>query len=175
MTPYIFHGDKRRSDLDAIQARIDALVSERSDLMSAPRPLTEAREILDREASGHSSLAYRARGALLTRDRGAPEAIQPSNALTLLDLQWLFGRDFILDKMVDALSTVAEAKPAGISAAEFSQQAAAIDQQLRDLYVQEEREVLRLYDVGVKALRRENADASVIFATWKQEQAHEEN
>ena len=173
MTPYIFPGDKRRSALDAIQADIDALTAQRSDLVACPRPITECRDLLDREARAHSSLEYRAKGALLSRHRGAEDAVQAGEPLTLSDLQWLFGRDFILDKMVSALLPEAEAKPTGVSADDFTRRAADIDQQLRDLYIQEEQEVLRLYDEGIKVTRRENVDVSVVFNIWNKEPSHE--
>ena len=174
MTPYIFPGDKRRSALDTIQARIDALTAQRSDLVASPLPLAECRDRLDRELGAHSSLEYRAKAALLSRQRGAEDAIRSDEPLTLSDLQWLFGRDFILGKMVSALTPVAEAKPPAVSAEDFTTQAAGIDQQLHDLYIQEEQEVLRLYDEGIKVTRRENVDVSVVFNIWNKEPSDEQ-
>ena len=49
-----------------------------------------------------------------------------------------------------------------------------IDQQLHDLYIQEEEEVLRLYDEGIKVTRRENVDVSVVFNIWNKEPSDEQ-
>ena len=159
-------GDGRRKDLDKIQENIGAALAERDMLEAQPRPLDECRSLLAENMGVLSSLGYRARTVLRARDLRGMLRIDPAAPLTLADLEWLFGTDTLLDQMQKALATEAEALPAPVGASEYSSKLAEIDGRLHALYLEEEREVLRLFDAGIKAVRRENADPAIVFEAW---------
>ena len=169
---YVLPGDPRRADLDAIQERIDALLTVRSEVEGSLRPLSEVRERFDKAMPTYCWLRSAA-----WRQQSDRTAQGPSNIfaepLTLADLEWLFGRDKILDCIVSALESAPNDDRQSIGATEYSSQLAVTDRQLREMYVLEEQEVIRLFDQGIKATRRENSDVGVIFNTWNtKEQEH---
>ena len=166
---YVLRGDARRKKLDTIQQRIDALMAEKSGVELSNRPLEEIREQLGAEAPPYSGLRRVALNQQGDRDsRVTLNAF--SEPLTLADLEWLFGRDMILDQVVSALALEPANERTAIGASQFSQRLADIDRQLRETYEEEEREVLRLYDAGIKAVRRENSDGGLIFNLWNNEE-----
>lgn len=174
LAAYAFHGDKRRAALDEIQNKIDAEQSELADLCARPRTLDECRALLSHVLGGHSSLALRARGMLTARDLSMVDRIDAREPLTLNDLEWLFGREALLGLMTTALAPVLESKAEPVTDATFATKTEQINLRLQELHAAEEAEVLRLYDLGIKAVRRENVDPATIFNIWQGVQDHDE-
>jgi len=168
---YALRGDARRKKLDALQDRIEALLAERAALDATPVTLDEVKQrVLTSIQSRAGNLRFVLRRALRTREARGLD-LEPAEPLTLADLALLFGNEAITERLVEVVKPELDGLPEPVSEASYSARVAQISTELTELQLQEEREVLALFDAGVKAARRESADAALIFQVWSEADA----
>lgn len=169
LMPYALRGDARRADLDELQHRIDALLAEQASLQAAPMTLTEFKGRVAAGLGGWSGLRAALGTALRSRERQV--TLDCNQPLTLADLAQILGTEALMERLEQAATGILERLPTPLSASECAARSAKIQQELKDLQAQEEREVLRLYDAGIKVTRRENGDAKTILKVWSEANA----
>lgn len=163
---FVLPGDKRRSKLDSVQQRLDALLLERAKTERAPIAAAEFKNRIKSDLQRGSALANRAIDQSSPRPRSI---LEPGLALSLSDLAWLFGAEAITEHVCLATAEYLASQPAGIDAATRAKRLNEINTDLEKLQQDEEREVLALVDAGIPVIRRENADPRILLAAWQKE------
>lgn len=166
---FVMAGDSRRAKLDAIQASRRAAYVDREQVLTAPLPADELRLALASSVKRAVDSGLPARAdSMKFAGRRQEGRVEPSLAagapLTLSDLAWLFGVDEIVDKITSSMD--ANSLAGSVDSATRERQLAQLNERIRDLEIEEEREVIRLQDSGLLVMRRETADPEILLQVW---------
>lgn len=167
-------GDPRRQKLDAIEAQIAELSSQRATIAGATVSSDELRERCaaiersERERIRHVHLRFRqlARPGPIPALRQQDDDCRDQKALDL----YMSPEGEYAEKLFKALSSDPQCAPAELSAAERARRIAELDAALREQLVAEELEARRLEAAGHDVRRRPIAqlDIHALFEAWDQ-------
>ena len=189
MIQILREGSPARKALDKIQAQIRDMKlaitnTERADLppvevRQALMQAFEAAEYRDVPSDGFQRFQLFDGGAQQLPDRHHVVKLEGAAAsiiregLTLSDLSYIFGRDRIVDLLMERFASMAQRAP-GLPADERTEKLRALRAQLEQLEREEEFATLELESAGHTILRREDVSLPILFDVWDRFQAGEE-
>lgn len=162
---HALNGDVRRKALDAIQAKLKAATDKHDEVQRAPIASAEVRESILDELAREPVLASRVEG-LFQHGHYPGKGLSAKEPLSLHDLAWLLGREAVADRLLEAATPFLARHASPIATPLRHSQLAEISEDIKALENEEEREVLRLFDSGVVAVRRDGANARALIDVW---------
>jgi hypothetical protein len=163
-SPEIGAGDRRRKKLDEIQEAIAGVALEQQTLEVASVPQDEFKRRAINALAG-SMLETNVKGFYPHQ----PEYVDFSRPLSMRDLAALLGVEHVANRLCEISAPYQKAYPP-IGREERSKRLGMLETKLLSLEMEEEREVLALFDSNVFVTRREAARPAVLINVWMTEQ-----